>query len=157
MIKYKDPQGNIKEIEGRLFICKDTKDNDVFAEDSFIYDCCGNFHEKGTGFFVWDEDILGFRLQDTIKKKRVFYFGVDFSCSDIELIEAVAQTKDITAHPFVCKDKKDKDVWKGDQTNKGIAIASFESWVWTYTKDFSTYHWHISIRNDIELIEDKND
>ena len=69
------------------FVCKDKNRKDVFAEDSFIYDCCGNFHEKGTGFFVWDEDILGFRLQDTIKKKRVFYFGVDFSCKDIELIE----------------------------------------------------------------------
>lgn len=61
-----------------------------------------------------------------------------------------------TAHPFVIKDKNNKEVYAGDKTNKGIAIASLKDWVLTYTKDDSTYHWHINIKADIELIEDKD-
>jgi len=56
-----------------------------------------------------------------------------------------------TAHPFVTKDKNGKDIYKGDETNKGIAISTFENWIWTYTKDPSTYHWHINITADILL------
>ena len=61
----------------------------------------------------------------------------------------------MTEHLF--KDKHGKDVFAGNKTNKGIAIAHFKNWVWTYTKDHSTYQWHINIKADIELIETKND
>ncbi|GAH05018.1 unnamed protein product, partial [marine sediment metagenome] len=33
------------------------------------------------------------------------------------------------------------------------AIAGFESWVWLYWKDHSTYHWEIAYCEDIEVIE----
>jgi hypothetical protein len=55
----------------------------------------------------------------------------------------------------IFKDKNGKDVYAGSETNKGIAIASFKSWVWTYTKDHSTFNWHINIKDDIELVEGK--
>jgi len=64
-----------------------------------------------------------------------------------------AETKKMSKHLFIIKDKNGKDIHKGDSTNKGIAIASFKHWIWTYTKDHSTYHWHINIQNDIQLIE----
>lgn len=62
-----------------------------------------------------------------------------------------------TVVQFVTKDKNKKDIYRGDETNKGIAIAAFKDWVWTYKKDDSTYHWHINIKEDIELIEGKED
>ena len=74
------------------FVTKDKNGKDVFARDLLNYDCCGDFHEKGIGYFVWDDDVAGWRLQDAEKKKRNFYYGSDFNGSDfrsedIELIE----------------------------------------------------------------------
>lgn len=34
MIKYRDKNGNVHEIEGDLFICQDKNGNEVFADDN---------------------------------------------------------------------------------------------------------------------------
>ena len=57
---------------------------------------------------------------------------------------------------FITLDRNGKDVFAGDETNKGIAIGAFKNWVWTYKKDPSTFHWHINIKADIKIIEEKD-
>lgn len=98
--------------------------------------------DKVVGYCKWTED-WGWKYD------RVGDFANTFTHL------SVAQTpKGITAHPFVCLDKNGDEVYAGDKTNNGIAIAAFKSWVWTYTKDHSTYYWHQPTIQDIELIKE---
>ena len=86
--------------------------------------------------------------------RRLYIFDPKYSMQFLAcFIEVIPET----VGQFVTKDKNKKAIYRGDETNKGIAIAAFQDWVWTYKKDPSTYHWHINIKEDIELIEDKED
>jgi len=65
-------------------------------------------------------------------------------------------------HLFICRDKNGKEVWQDNEVwlkrngfnpQKCTAIAAYESWVWLYWKDYSTYHWEVAIPADIEIIK----
>lgn len=79
------------------------------------------------------------------------------------LQEFLKKQKVTSIRSFVCKDKNGKDVWryngvwyhrKGFQPLRCVALASFENWVWVYSKSGPTYYWHHPIPQDIELIEE---
>lgn len=80
---------------------------------------------------------------------------------------AVAQHKGINAHPFVCKDKNGKDVFVDDKVSfwligcpdraTGIIKWQQESHRFVFVEDSSKSEWGFTDKNDIELIEDKED
>ena len=81
MIKYKDPQGNIKEIEGRLFVCKDKNGKDVFEEDK------PKAFGKALCKVIWSDIHRGWAVLLVENPKGVLMSLSSFYPKDIELIE----------------------------------------------------------------------
>lgn len=79
MIKYKDPQGNIIEVEGRLFVCKSKNGKDVFVGDivSFVPP---SHDRRCTSLIEWADG-------GAVVAASNSYFPYLGECSDIELIE----------------------------------------------------------------------
>ena len=70
------------------YVTDDKHGEKVFAGDKVNYKCCGGFNIVGIACFVWNEDVLGWALQDD-KRPQPFYYGIDFDSDDIELIRKV--------------------------------------------------------------------
>lgn len=107
---------------------------------------------KTVGYCKWTED-WGFTYSLTSDFDKPFHHF------------AVAQTKGITAHPFVIKDENGKDVFVGD---KATAIVWMEDLANHRIKGEIIYHncgycigtsntyYHLNDLKDIEIIEDKD-
>ena len=111
---------------------------------------------KTVGYCKWTED-WGFTYSLTSDFDKPFHHF------------AVAQTKGITAHPFVAKDKNGKDVFAGDrikyrspdidelcEDEKEILEASIAGGFYVYDVEGTDFV-EASKFEDIELIEDKDD
>ncbi len=115
--------------------------------DGYYFVSTGSLHLNPMHYIIVDE------VHD-YKSILMEIGGENFACYKVDP-ETVGQ--------YTGRDKNDREIYQKDKVwlkrhgyepIKCTAIAGFESWIWLYWKDHSTYHWEVAYYGDIELIKE---